>query len=195
MRHSLFLFGIIVTGLILSGQGHSFLSSPETPQEPFGRVEISFHYEVQDLDESNQYAVWIQDQNGRVVKTLFVTWYTADGGYNHQPCTPRWVNRANPRALPREEVDGFAGATPRSGRQVYKWDGIDREGNRVPFGNYVFVVEGSYHQNNRTLFTGLLPIGDRPVTVEAQAAYYPEDYEIFGSNMIERVEARYIPAP
>ena len=40
------------------------------------KLEVSFNYEKQAGGGSNQYAVWIEDAKGRVVKTLFVTAFT-----------------------------------------------------------------------------------------------------------------------
>lgn len=40
---------------------------------------------------------------------------------------------------------------------------------------------------------GLILTRGQEMTVEAQPGFYPEDYSVFGSNMIERVSATYIP--
>ena len=65
-------------------------------------LEVSFDYQSQAGPCSNQYAVWIEDEKGDVVKTLFVTSYTTKGrarggeqpkrGYIVRPaCVPTWV--------------------------------------------------------------------------------------------------------
>ena len=40
-------------------------------------LEISFNYNKQQGPGSNQYAVWVEDEAGAVVKTLFVTAFTS----------------------------------------------------------------------------------------------------------------------
>ena len=42
-------------------------------------LEVSFNYQRQAGPGSNQYAVWIENEKGEFVKTLFVTSYTAKG--------------------------------------------------------------------------------------------------------------------
>ena len=65
-------------------------------------LEVSFDYQRQAGPGSNQYAVWIENEKGDVVKTLFVTSYTTKGrarggeqpkrGYIVRPaCVPTWV--------------------------------------------------------------------------------------------------------
>lgn len=60
-------------------------------------MEISFRFERHEVERSNQFAIWFQNQVGEVVRTLFVTQYTADVGYRIDlDCLPKWVNRAEP---------------------------------------------------------------------------------------------------
>ena len=42
-------------------------------------LEVSFNYQRQAGPGSNQYAVWIENEKGEFVKTLFFTSYTAKG--------------------------------------------------------------------------------------------------------------------
>ena len=46
-------------------------------------VEVSFNYEHQDGPGSNQYAVWVENAQGKVVRTLFVTSFTTKGREEH----------------------------------------------------------------------------------------------------------------
>ncbi|MBO6029420.1 MAG: hypothetical protein J6P75_09500, partial [Bacteroidales bacterium] len=67
-----------------------------------GSLELSFQYNKQPGPGYNQYAVWIENVDGQVVKTLYVTEFTAKGrsrdgskparGYTYRTsCTPTWV--------------------------------------------------------------------------------------------------------
>ena len=44
-----------------------------------GSLELSFQYNKQPGPGSNQYAVWIENADGQVVKTLYVTEFTSKG--------------------------------------------------------------------------------------------------------------------
>ena len=118
-------------------------------------VEVSFNYERQDGPGSNQYTVWVENAQGDVVRTLFVTSYTTKGrargdeelvrGYIKRPnCVPTWVKTVKANDLSDEELDVFTGATPQSnGVQTFTWDLKDQKGAAVPTGTYTINVEAT----------------------------------------------------
>lgn len=118
-------------------------------------VEVSFNYEHQDGPGSNQYAVWVENAQGKVVRTLFVTSFTTKGrargdeelvrGYIKRPaCVPDWVKAVNANELSDEELDVFTGATPQNnGVQTFTWDFKDQRGMIVPRGEYKIIVEAT----------------------------------------------------
>lgn len=118
-------------------------------------VEISFNYEHQDGPGSNQYAVWVENAQGKVVRTLFVTSFTTKGrargdeelvrGYIKRPtCVPTWVNTVKANDLSDEELDAFTGATPQNnGLQTFTWDLKDQRGVIVPKGEYKIILEAT----------------------------------------------------
>ena len=56
------------------------LSMPTMAQKGKAKsLEVSFNYQKQAGPGSNQYAVWIENEKGEVVKTLFVTSFTTKG--------------------------------------------------------------------------------------------------------------------
>ena len=63
-------------------------------------VELSFNYQKQPGAGSNQWAVWVENSQGEVVRTLTVTSFTSKGrggrrGYTFRPtCVPTWVKNA-----------------------------------------------------------------------------------------------------
>ena len=70
--------------------------------------------------------------------------------------------------MPDYYVDAVAGATPKvSGRQSYAWNLKDINGDTVPHGEYKFFVEGTLRWKNYVLYSGVITIGDEPVTVQA----------------------------
>lgn len=184
-RMSIALFVLSLTFLLgllapqVSGKEHQSL----------GTLEISFDFTRQRTIASNQYAVWIEDAEGKLVKTLYVTAFTGRGGYKYRPdCLPTWVKKAHPQELPN--VDAITSATPKSGPQVYTWDGRDAAGNFVPPGVYRFVIEATLYWSNRVVFTGTFTYGGESVDT------IPITVERFGGKenegMITNVRARYV---
>ncbi|ATW28777.1 hypothetical protein DCMF_20670 [Candidatus Formimonas warabiya] len=158
-----------------------------------GKVEISFPFARQAGVASNQFAVWIEDKEGTLVKTLFVTDFTAQGGYHsRKEALAAWVQRSNPAGAPAGDIDEVSGATPPSGNLTYTWDCADQNGNPVSGGEYRFFVEGTLFWESNVLYSGTIAVGETqesPVT--ATAEYSSEDEK--NKDMIGPVEAVYLP--
>ncbi len=157
--------------------GASALMAACTPKP--GSLEISFNYNKQAGPGSNQYAVWIENEAGQVVNTLFVTEFTSKGrsrdgskparGYTYRTsCVPTWVQHVGAENLTDEQMDAFTGATPaESGVQAFTWDFTDQAGQPVAKGTYRFYVEATYNGASVVTHSGTVvsdaPAGDLPV--------------------------------
>lgn len=129
-------------------------------------LEISFNYTKQAGPGSNQYAVWIENEAGAVVKTLFVTAFTTKGraragqpaqrGYTFRPtCVPTWVKAVKAESLSDAQMDAFTGATPASsGVQTFTWDFTDQDGKVVPAGNYKVYLQATYLNEGIVTYCG-----------------------------------------
>lgn len=126
---------------------------------PEERLEISFKFQRGGI-ASSQYAIWIEDEAGRLVRTLYATSFTAKGGYEYrEDALPIWVSKAKPQTLPAAQIDAITGATPQNSMVTYQWDGTDDKGNRVPAGIYMFFIEGTLYWKSRIIYTGELDWG------------------------------------
>jgi hypothetical protein len=122
-----------------------------------GEVVITFDYEKQSGHASNQFAVWIEDTDGILIKTLYATRFTANGGYRDRPDSiALWVEKSGLAALTKPEVDAFTGATPKSGRTTYTWDLTGLDGEQVKPGEYKFFVEGTLRWKNNVVYSGII---------------------------------------
>lgn len=136
-------------------------------------LEISFDYQKQPGPGSNQYAVWIENEKGDVVKTLFVTSYTTKGrvrgneqpmrGYVKRPnCVPTWVKASKASEKTDQELDAVTGATPQAGgKQTFSWDFTDQQGKKVKDGKYCVKVEATLYQASTILYTGNFSTKDK----------------------------------
>ena len=143
------------------------LSAPAMGQSNKGKsLEVSFNYQKQSGPGSNQYAVWIENDKGNVVKTLFVTSFTAKGrargnapaqrGYVTRPaCVPTWVKVSKASEQTDQQMDAISGATPQaSGVQTFTWNFTDQQGKAVPQGTYKVCVEATLYNNSDILYSG-----------------------------------------
>lgn len=152
------------------------LSIPAVTQTKKGKVntlEVSFNYLRQAGPGSNQYAVWIENDKGEVVKTLFVTSYTTKGrarageepvrGYVKRPnCVPTWVKTVKANDLTDKQLDTVTGATPKAdGKQTFTWDFTDQQGKKVKSGKYRVLVEATLYQASVIMYSGTFSTQDK----------------------------------
>ena len=177
--------------VLLLAAGTAF--AEDTSSESPTGIEISFTYQRGTTIASNQLAVWVEDAEGAVVKTLLVTDFTAGrrGYRNRTMSLPVWVAAADPESMTDAEIDTVSGATPGQGELVYVWDFTNQSGERVPDGIYTVHVEGTFYWESDVLYTAVIDttnLGNEiPVEIERTA---PDTHE--NENMISDVTIKVI---
>ena len=121
-------------------------------------IEISFTYQRASTMASNQMAVWVEDVDGAIVKTLLVTDFTAGrrGYRNREMSLPAWVAAADPESMTDQEIDAVSSATPGQGRLMYLWDFTDDLEQPVPEGVYTIHVEGTFFWESDVVYTAVV---------------------------------------
>lgn len=173
--------------------------SKKTKNQKANYIEVSFNYQKQAGPGSNQYAVWIENDKGEVIRTLCVTSFTTKGrtrgnekpqrGYVKRPaCVPTWVSHANANNLSDQQIDAFTGATPKSnGKQTFTWDFTDQNGKTVPEGTYKVLVEATLFNASTITYSGTFstksPTGD--ITLTSQLTEPDENHK----DMVTDVKA------
>ena len=175
------------------------LAIPAMSQNKGKSLEVSFNYEKQGGPGSNQYAVWIENDKGNVVKTLFVTSFTTKGrargnapaqrGYVMRPaCVPTWVKVAKASEQTDQQLDAVTGATPQaSGVQTFTWNFTDQQGKAVPQGTYKVFVEATLYNNSDIIYSGTFSTKDKAgnVTLTSKLTEPDEQHK----NMVTNVKA------
>ena len=172
------------------------------PVTATGEVVISFDYTRQSGSASNQHAIWVEDMDGRLIKSLFASRWTADGGFATRPDSiAMWAERTDLANMTSTEVDAVSGATPATGAQSYIWDLTDLSGEIVLQGDYVIFVEGTLRWKNFVLYSGVISIGSEPVVVQVAPVFHFEESDRYAAltadsvenNMIGPVTVEFIP--
>ena len=163
--------------------------SAETGQSTVKEVVVSFDFARMFTHASNQFAVWIEDADGNIVKTLFVPDFTtARRGYRmREDAVPSWVSAADPDAMTDQEIDAISSATPRAGSQQYIWDMTDAKGNPVPDGVYKIMVEGTLYWSSTVLYTAELNTADAANGYLNVIETRSEPDNVENENMIDHV--------
>ncbi len=174
------------------------LSKKDKTAKP-SSLEVSFNYQRQKGPGSNQYAVWIENDKGDVVKTLFVTSYTTKGrtrgneqpmrGYIKRPaCVPTWVKASKANDLSDQQLDAFTGATPQaSGMQTFTWDFTGQDGKAVKKGTYKVFIEATLFNASTITYSGSFSTQDKVgiVTLTSQLTEPDENHK----DMVTDVQA------
>ena len=183
--------------IILLAVISAIIAMPATAQrnsKKANAVELSFNYQKQSGAGSNQWAVWVENSEGKVVRTLTVTSFTSKGrggrrGYTFRPtCVPTWVKNAGAEQMSDEQIDAVTGATPKeSGIQTYTWDFKDADGKDVPAGDYKICFEATLYFNSILLYTGTFSTKDKAGDITLTSTLTEEDES--HKNMITEVKA------
>jgi hypothetical protein len=141
------------------------LSVADVAAQSGAAVELSFSFTRQSGSASNQFAVWIEDAQGRHVKTLYATRYTANGGWQRRATSiPQWVKQSGLANMDKAQIDSLTGATPRTGTLTYRWDGTDSRNTALPSGDYVIYLEGTLRWENQVLYRAPIRLGQGAAT-------------------------------
>ena len=123
-------------------------------------AEIGFNFTRLNGSGTNQFALWVENDQGRYVKTIFVTRYTAGGGWEKRPASlSQWVKQSKVSNMSKTQVDALSQATPQNGRQTLRWDGLDERGAEVPNGVYTIHLEANLRNENRVIYSAEIPLG------------------------------------
>ncbi len=184
----------VLTAFCIAALGMAVpLAAAESAASP-GEVKLSYKLNSFFRLASNQLAVWIEDENGKFVKTLFATDFMAKrrGFEKRAQCCPQWVKAANPKRMSDSELDAIAGATQKAGEHTLVWDCSDGNGRPVPAGVYLYKIEGNIQWEKTQLWTGRIRVGDTSDRSKAEVKYYPEPAKA-KEDLVTRVQAVFVP--
>jgi len=119
-----------------------------------------------------QTAVWIEDIEGKFVKTIYVSGFSGHIK-EKQRRLRKWANSSK-----FIDVDAVTGASIKLGHHIYVWDLKDNSGRRVKPGEYVVNVEAAYWPSMQyQLVSAAVNLGekkDRTVVEEGNFVPYLE---------------------
>lgn len=156
-------------------------------------VEISFNF-LRGGIASSQYAIWIEDKNGKLIRTIYATPFTVKGGYAYRKeAIPTWVSKAKPKEMSAAQIDAVTGATPHNRTLNYIWDGTDDKHRQVADGIYTIYIEGILYWNSRVTCLGKVDWGNQKQSSIPVTTYY-HDSSPKNKNMITEVKMTYVVA-
>jgi len=142
---------------------------------------------------SNQIALWIEDEDGYYVDTVFVTRLAGRWGYRFNLATlPTWRRASRWDIVSRQEVDAVTGPTQKPGAKTLVWDCRDWQNNPVEPGTYTYRLEANLQMTNLALWTGRIEVGSKAQSSEATLRRIPPDNTAY--LIVKDVKAVFKPA-
>ncbi len=124
-------------------------------------VDFTFDTSGEDRARNPYIAVWVEDADGNLVKTISLWFDQSDKG-------PKWLSDLSRWSrLTGSDVDeSVSGATKKAGSYTVAWDGTDDEGNLVDQGSYVLNIEAAREHGPYELISESIVIADTAFAVE-----------------------------
>jgi hypothetical protein len=109
-------------------------------------------------------AVWLEDSNGKAVRTLSLWMQSGRKGARYIPDLRRWFRDelARGQAGGGDLTQTASSATREAGRYSVVWDGKNDRGALVDQGEYTLFIEAARQHGTYQLITQKLKIGTRP---------------------------------
>jgi hypothetical protein len=173
--------------LIVIGAVNGLSSAPGAPVA--GTLEIS--YLVSSTVEGSRFtAVWLENEDGELVKTLFVSSELAQGAFTVEgDICPDWIKKSHWEKASQAEVDAVSGPTPVVGSGSFSFD-LKKLG--ILPGVYYFLMQVHSHDSYNILFKGRIRAGQEPAETKAEVFYSPAKYAA-AEDLVRDVSARFTP--
>ena len=172
--------------LILSANIIGFSYVPEVPVA--GKLQIT--YLVSSDDASRFTAVWLENEGGELVKTLFVSSELAQGAFTVEgDICPDWIKKSHWEKASQAEVDAVSGPTPTVGSGSLSFD-LKKHG--ILPGVYFFCMQIHIHDNYNILYKGQIRLGEKPAEAQPEVSYSPKKYES-AEDLLRDVRVRFTP--
>jgi hypothetical protein len=163
--------------------------SPALAAPVAGKLEIS--YLVSSTVEGSRFtAVWLEDEGGKLVKTLFVSSELAQGAFTVEgEICPDWIKKSHWEKASQAEVDAVSGPTPVVGSGSLSFD-LKKLG--ILPGVYYFFMQVHIHDDYNILFKGKIRAGQEPSEAQAEVFYSPSK-PAAAEDLVRDVRARFTP--
>lgn len=167
----------------------SILGFSHVPAGPVAG-ELRVTYLVSPEDSSRFTAVWLENEAGELVKTLFVSTELAQGAFTVEgDICPDWIKKSHWEKATQAEVDAVSGPTPTAGEGTLS---VDLKKYGISPGVYFFCMQIHIHDNYNILYKGKIHLGEEPAEVQPEVFYSPKRYES-AEDLLHDVKVRFTP--
>jgi len=154
-----------------------------------GVLEVSYLYmPPTTIDPTYHTAMWLEDDKGQLVKTLYVSQELSSAEFKMGNVCPDWVKLAHWETAPKAEIDAVTAPTPNVGSEAKVFD-LAALG--IPPGVYRFKFQMHVGEDHNVLFQGTLNAGAGAETLKLEKTEGPGK-PLVPDQYVRDVEARYL---
>ena len=188
-RGGLTLGATILAGCVLQPAGADARAAPQPAPGSAGTLEVSFLYmPPTTIDPTYHTAMWLEDSQGRLVKTLYVSQELSATEYKMGNVCPDWVKKSQWEKAARSEVDAVTAPTPNVGSEAKVFD-LTALG--LPAGEYVFMFQMHVLEDHNVLFRGKVTVGGPNQTPALETTQGPGKL-VSTDQYVREVQVRYL---
>lgn len=155
-----------------------------------GQLELDFYLQyVAEPYPTYQTAIWLENDSGEFIKSLFVSAWLSYGGYNSSYVCSTWNSKAKWGDGVTEDVDAVSGPTPEWG--VDSHYSFDLTSRGVAPGLYKCNIETHITDDYNVLYTGDLEFEAENSMVEPSPVFVPEQHSQAGL-VLTNVKMEYV---
>ncbi len=186
-----FAWVFLVLLLPAAGGAPGVLSVIASQGQPAGgTLEISFLYrKAEGAVPSYQTAIWLESEDGRYIKTLFLSEYVSLGGFNHGYVCPDWVKQAHWDKVEESEFDAVTRPTPPIGSSTLRFDCGERG---ISPGSYRLCIQAHVVEGYNIMYRSNIAVGPDPFEGTPEVFHSPSKHSI-ASDVLSGVRMRYLP--
>ena len=171
-------------GLLISSLG----LTPLMAAGPAGTLEVRFYFSpAGSVEPTYHTAMWLEDADGKMVKTLFVSQELSGGAYRVVTACPDWVKQAHWEAAPQNDVAAVTAPTPAVGSGALTFD-LARLS--LPPGTYGFRFQVHITEQHNVLYRGTFTLGGPDADVKLETLIGPGKMDST-EQFVRDVEVRY----
>lgn len=175
----------------MSGRASGVQDAPTGPAGRVGILQVTFLYmPPTTIDPTYHTAMWLEDADGRLVKTLYVSQELSAGEYKIGNACPDWVKQAHWDAVPKSDVDAVTAPTPNVGSEAKVFD-LAALG--IPAGVYQFKFQMHVLEDHNVLFRAPVTVGGPDQRPDVEMTQGPGAL-VSTDQYVREVEVRYVAA-
>ncbi len=154
-----------------------------------GSLHVRFFYDAPTtIDPTYHTAMWLEDANGKMVTTLYVSQELSDTAYKIGRACPDWVKQANWSAMPASDVAAVTAPTPNVGVGELTFD-LASYG--IAPGTYGFRFQMHVSDSYNVLHKGQFTVGGPSTVLKLETVLGPGKLDST-QQFVRDVEVRYV---